>query len=341
VRYSEQFDNAWWATGNSSISANSTTSPDGTQNADSLVEQAVSGIHYVGKTLSAVAGSYTFSGFIKQNTRQYGGFRAIVNGFANRYFVLLDLSNGSVVSTNTVGSGVTWSHSVESFANGWYRLSISATHTSGNIDLSFSPSDSASPTYSFGLPSYTGDASKSIYIWGAQVEAGSYPTSYIPTTSASVTRVADAAYKTGISSLIGQTEGTLFVEYQSTNNGGNGERIMAISNGTAANRIVLFDQLGKIRIYTATGSAVQWDITTVINTNGHHKIAVGYKNNDAVLYIDGAQITTDSSYSVPACSAVYIGTSEAYGVSLAGVINQAAIFKTRLTNAQLAELTTL
>jgi hypothetical protein len=341
--YSEQFDNAYWGKGNASISANSTTSPDGTQNADSLLEQAVSGIHYVGKTVSAVAGSYTFSGFIKQNTRQFGGFRAIVNGFANRYFVLLDLSNGSVVSTNTVGSGVTWSHSVESFANGWYRLSVSATHTSGNIDLSFSPSDSESPTYSAGLPNYTGDASKSIYIWGAQLEQGSYPTSYIPTTSAAVTRVADDCNKADVSSLLGSATGAAMIDFVLDGPDANGN--IPITLGVDTNNLIYFwfRTNGSISLDIYQGGSLQGQIqvaSPAFSYGTRYKAAFAWANNDFVLYINGVNKGTDTSGLAPTPTKIWLAQYVS-GNYKGAKINQTILFPTRLTNTELAALTTL
>jgi len=321
-KYSEDFSNAFWTKLNCTITTNNTTAPNGTLTADLITSTGTNetGVYH---SLS-VSGTNTWSIYAKKGTGRYLLFNTNSPPTIAAKF---DLQDGVIVGTPSTGA----TPSIQSVGDGWYRCIITSSTSTNRFTVFISDNTT------------TDDFSSSVgltyYLWGAQVEQGSYPTSYIPTTSAAVTRLADAAYKTGISDLIGQSEGTLFVEYQSTNNGGSGERIIAISNGTAANRIVLFDQLGKIRVYTATGSAVQWDITTSINTLGHHKIAIGYKTNDAVLYIDGTQITTDTTYSVPACSAIYVGTSEAYGISLAGVINQAAIYKTRLTNDQLEVLT--
>ena len=178
---SEELENSSWAQSNLTVTSNQIESPNGNDDAEQLTEQAISGVHYVGQSISsASAGTYTFSAFLKQGTQRYGGFRAVTNGFTNRHFVLLDLSDGSVASTNTVGSGITWTYNVVTFSNGWYRLSITGTHSSGNIDISIAPSDSASPTYSLGLPTYLA-TNKNIYAWGAQVNEGSTAGPYIPT----------------------------------------------------------------------------------------------------------------------------------------------------------------
>lgn len=297
-----QWNNLVQGDGALTSTSNYAISPDGTQNATRIVASATD-VNYALKSVVATTST----------TGSYVVSVYLKSNTANSQEV-------AIYGRNTTN--------VETVTTEWQRFEVLCSGSSSYLNLGVNQN-------------FGGDASIDILAWGGQIEHATYATSLIPTTSSTVTRLADTCYKTGVADWIGQTEGTMFVDYQSTNNGGNGERIFAISDGTAANRIVLFDQLGKIRVYTATGSIAQWDTTTAINTNGHHKIAVGYKANDAVLYIDGTQITTDTSYSVPACSAVYVGTSEAYGISLAGSINHATIYKTRLSNSELAALTTI
>jgi hypothetical protein len=162
------------------------------------------------------------------------------------------------------------------------------------------------------------------------------PTSYIPTLGASVTRVADAASKTGISSLIGQTEGTLFLDAN-------------ISNFSQARRgIVLYSDVNNyISLGITSGNLLQFLVFesgairanfTIANPQGNVKMALAYKANDFAAYLNGTLVGTDTSGSVPATSEFYLG-ADASGVNqLAGGINQALLFKTRLTNAALAEL---
>jgi hypothetical protein len=133
----------------------------------------------------------------------------------------------------------------------------------------------------------------------------------------------------------------LFVEYTASHIGGNGERIIGIGDGTTSNRIILIEGSNKIRVFAANGGAVQWDLITSVNFTGTHKIGLAYANNNSVLYIDGNLINSDTIFSVPAVSNFYIGTPESIGAPLGGSVSQALVFKTRLTNAQLAELTTL
>jgi hypothetical protein len=200
-------------------------------------------------------------------------------------------------------------------------------------------------TFTAGNNSVVGIAASSgadVSVFGWQFEVGAYATSYIPTTSAAVTRLADAASKTGISSLIGQTAGTIYAEWTANNVSQSG-RILAFGDGTFNNRIVILEDGGTIRLYIATSGAVQADLTSLGSYTGTHKIAVAYANNDLKVYVDGVAVATQTSLSVPPCSVVYVGTFEdgTGTVPLGGGFKQALVFKTRLTNAQLAELTTL
>jgi hypothetical protein len=187
------------------------------------------------------------------------------------------------------------------------------------------------------------NATATIQLWGVQVELGAYATSYIPTLSASVTRVADVASKTGISSLIGQTEGTLFVDFTINGLADYGTPI-SVNDGSTANYIWLtIFANGTLRAELFNGAA-QASITffgpVVV---GRYKMAFGYKTNDFVLYVNGALVGTDltgTTFSGTTLSRVDTNLTNASVYSLASEsINQALIFKTRLTNAQLAELT--
>jgi hypothetical protein len=164
--------------------ANQTISPDGTQNADKVEFPAVgSGGQYA--TLffpfTATATAYTGSMWLKGN------------------------SGGEVVWLNFTKDGVNYTQTLCTLTTSWQRFTLSSTLTSGadNFQVGVDTRDSAE----------SAKPAQTIFVWGRQLEQSSYPTSYIPTTSASATRVADACSKTGISSLIGQTSGTIFVDF--------------------------------------------------------------------------------------------------------------------------------
>jgi hypothetical protein len=178
-----------------------------------------------------------------------------------------------------------------------------------------------------------------VSIFGWQLEAGAYATSYIPTLSASVTRVADAASKTGISSLIGQTEGVLFVELKTIAN--NQFKRISLNNGAFTNSIFLdWDNSNNIYLKVFNGGTVTLTILGAFNYAITNKIAIAYKNNDYAFYINGTLQGTSTSVGVPSGLSAF-QFSLVGNELMEGTINQALLFKTRLTNAQLAELTAL
>jgi hypothetical protein len=178
-----------------------------------------------------------------------------------------------------------------------------------------------------------------IYAWGAQLEAGAYATSYIPTTTAAVTRLADTISKTGISSLIGQTEGTIFWDLQVNSLATNNEGILYLDNGSGfGNNIWIYKAPTALDGSIYVGGAVQASFTKNNISTGHYKCALAYGNNNSAFFVNGVQVgSTDTSCSVPTMNRLVMGsTPVSQDTSLT---NQVLVFKTRLTNAQLAELT--
>jgi hypothetical protein len=179
-----------------------------------------------------------------------------------------------------------------------------------------------------------------------QMEQSSVATSPIPTTTGSASRNADQIVASGalVSGLIGQTEGTIYAEVDLRNWIASG-RILTCSNGTSDERIMI--QVGANRTLQAvvtTASADVVDISTASGqVNGVYKCALTYASGDFAFYVNGTQIGTDSSGGVPASTSVFlgkIGTSASTNF-LNDRIRAAALYTTRLSNAQLAELTRL
>ncbi len=321
--WSEDFTNVAYAKTGTTVSANTTNAPDGATSADSLVETTATGFHLISRS-GFPSGTNTLSIYAKANTRNFI-YVAIFNGTSD-FGAYFNLSNGTI---GTINLGVT--AVIQPAGNGWYRCSVTYTSDAATV-LSIGIAQAN------GTRTYTGDGTSGIYIWGAQFEAGAYPTTYIPTTTAAVTRLADAASKTGVSSLIGQTEGTMFADVELRNPA---DGIILQISSSSANRIGLFYRASTNDIQVFAVNSGTFSVTiNVSRPAGRYKIAVGYKLNDFVFYINGTQVGTDNSSNVPACSVIdlggYIGS-----FNLSNQVNQAALFPTRLTNAQLAQLTTL
>jgi hypothetical protein len=325
LTYSEDFSNVSWVKADSSVTSNAVTSPSGIQNADYLIPNTTFGLHTVTKLAVATTGLQTFSVFAKQ-----GGYKNILVWFDTHSGGLgVNLDNLAIFRNENIVS-----YELEQYPNGWVYISITA-----NITVLSNPTiyiaDNGTPPQAF----FSGNGTSGVYLWGAQLEAGSYPTSYIPTTSASVTRNADVVSKTGISSLIGQTEGTMFLDVDFTE--------VSDYNGWFMKDVANFDTFafiqrentGIIAVGYYGSGALQARIETAPSQPiGRYKIGFGYKNNDFVLYINGTQIGTDTSGSVSGLMNFLDAHYSSTGSTLQNAI---ALWKTRLTNTQLQTLTSI
>jgi hypothetical protein len=328
--YSEQFDQSTWTKQNSSVTANATTSPDGTQNADKFIASNANVFHAMYGFGGTLTGSYTMSVYAKKS--EYD-FLVLHDQFSSTFNAVFNLNTGAVVS----GSGA----SIENIGNGWYRCIVTFNGGGNSVITSLSPS----PTSSAGT-NYLGDGTSGIFIWGAQLEAGSYVTSYIPSTSASATRVADFATTNNISSLFGSTEGSFFIEMTAdfTNTNGSIPLFLRSSINSTFNRATYLQfGSGTIALNVYLAGALEASIFSGTYTQGQKlKIAFAYKQNDFVLYINGSLIGTDTSGNISASLAfIDLGTYNlaASTFQYNGTISEAVLFPTRLTNAELAQLT--
>lgn len=169
---------------------------------------------------------------------------------------------------------------------------------------------------------------------------GAYATTYIKTTSSSATRVADACSKTGISSLIGSSEGTLFAEVQGFSN----DTVrFAISDGTNNNNIYIELSASNISAVGRVGGVNQFSIISSQTLTNINKIAIKYKTNDFALWINGIQVGTDTSgstYSTSTLNSLRFDRGDG-GIPFYGNVKQTILFPNALTNAELASLTTI
>ena len=173
-----------------------------------------------------------------------------------------------------------------------------------------------------------------VSIFGAQLEAGSYPTSYIPTYGSSQTRAADNCYKTGIADLIGQTEGTLFFDIKDTTNL---SAYIGIDNTSSGTRIIMYSlNDGKIHSQVRKdGNVIFTNASSVLN--GRAKAAVAFNGSESVFYVNGTQVGTGNGTTYTNLSNFTFNHSNQRGAE----INQSLLFKIRLSNGELAALTTL
>jgi hypothetical protein len=332
------------ASGGITITTGSTDflAPDGTSGSiTKYVGGAASGVqsaYYGGAGVAVSAsGQHRFSLFVKAGASnplnfcaiQFGAFTG-ASGTATSYFNLAS------------GTALTAGASIENYGNGWYRC-ISAPYTIASGDLVGTVFFALAEGNNDITWSASGALNLTAYTWGAQMEAGSVATSYIPTTTAAVTRNADVVTLSGaVSGCIGQTEGTIYVEVD-VRNFTNGSRIVCLSDGTSDNRIILQEGANSTLqaiVTNATSGVV--DISTASGrTAGIYKIAIGYKQDDFAVYVNGSQTGTEDTGGVPACNQVFIGKIETTATTnqLNDRLRSAALYTTRLTDSELAALT--
>jgi hypothetical protein len=336
LNYSENFDNAYWSKTGATITANTTTSPDGYVNADTLVESSSTAIHAVFQNagVTIAVGTATFSVFVKPNGRNFFQIRTgSAAGITNSpLYANFDLVN-DLVTAQSVGAN---SAKIESYSNGWKRCSISFTITSGStVSLVYQPITSGTAVIA---ESYAGDGTSGIYLWGAQLEAASYATSYIPTLGAAVTRGEDNTLTASLSGVLPQTAGTLFWDIEYTFLAAS---TMLMHNTGVSDYCFLQVSSGGLVEGGIYESGVEVDRLAKVDAiaTGRHKMAFAYSTNSFALYVDGVLADSGSSGSTANISMNTISLD--WNATDFTRINQALLFPTRLSNSSLAELTSL
>jgi hypothetical protein len=326
---SEEFDNASWTKGAASIVANTVVAPDGTLTADKLVENTTNAIHNASQSFNPAGNTaYSASVYLKVGERTFAD--VIIGGFANQVAsntIRINLTTGVFTATDAARTTVT------NVGNGWWRVSSTVTTIAspGGISLRVALATDLLTT------TYLGNGFSGIYIWGAQLEAGAFATSYIPTVATQVTRSADAASMTGtnFSSWYRADEGTLYAEAASPST----FVPMQLSDGTDENAIGLRNRAtGVSGIFSAvvTNSATQFNASGTFSAT--NKISLGYKFNDGASSLNGGAVQTDNTLIVP--SGINTMAFALVAARFTGTIKKLAYYPLRLTNAQLQALTT-
>jgi len=314
----------------STITANFYVSPDGTQNAMQFTETTDNSRHGFYQYTTVTAQTYTASIFTKQTGRRYIALRSDITGTATSSF--FDLQTISVLSS---GSGHTCS--IQDFGNGWLRLVVTFTASAGSRYLVWCGSPDGINVV------YAGSTSISQTFYGYQLEAGSYPTSYIPTTSASVTKNRDLGPNDVFASTFNlNADFCLFQDFECFDfsnfpvfwSGGNyaisGDyRSYMISYGTT--NMSLF---GVNEVLTAQINSFTFA------TNTRYKVAVRRVGSTINWFINGVKYsngtgTTTTTVKIRSISGASLGGQNTM------LLKEAAIWESELTDAECIQLTTI
>lgn len=325
---SEQISTTPWSNNGGTTTLDAIASPSGIVNADKFNEDASTGQHYIGQQITGLASTtYTMSVYAKKAERDIIYIRC----FNSTFGVVYCSVNFNLTTGVATGAGA----AIQSVGNGWYRCSISFTT---NVD----------PVIQVRLNmtldgNYPGVVGNGMYIWGAQLEAGAYPTSYIPTTTASVTRNADSASKSGISSLLGQTEGTVAYKMYLNKTVGGGLQVFST---TANDSNVLFfvgyiGNTGTLTFDFYVGGVYTFSFTYATPLSvGLNRIAIVYKAGAYKLFLNGSLVGTNANSTAITNTISKLNLASAQN-PLNGSYYSVIAFKSALSNAECIQLTTI
>jgi hypothetical protein len=337
----------WGAVGGT-IANTGKISPDGSANMLRFTEDTATSQHQTFVTpavpgLLPFATTHTASAYLAAGTRRYVVVHLGTN--TDGMGVTVDTTNWTITGSYSIGSGVYASSTITNAGNGIYRVTVTGLFTGGISQAYVVLAGSLISNATGPNTSYLGNGS-TFFVWGTQVEAGAFATSYIPTVASQVTRSADNASMTGtnFSSWYNQSEGTFATQVS----------LLNISSGHLLTAFQGYSDLMRIRplssIPTANitvGGVSQFDSTSqgslsAITTNEIFSSALAYKQNDTSFAAKGVSVSTDTSVNlVAAPSRLAIGSLDNSGSgNMSGHIRQIAYYNTRLPNATLQALTT-
>jgi hypothetical protein len=317
---SENFGTTWAFT-NATASLDVATAPDGSTSADKLINN--SGAAGRVQQVFTLSGSNVYSVFAKADEWNW----LLISPLGGGTGAWFNLSNGTVGTqlSGSVGS-------ITSFGNGWYRCSVVFTGTGVSNSARISPTN-ANNTLT------DGNGTSGILIWGAQLEAGSFATSYIPTVASSVVRSADVCSITGgnFTSFYNQSEGTMLTDSIPAAVAGV-TIISGFSNGTSNERWLNRFAQNEQTVITSAGTESGLDALNPV-ARQQYKVAIAAKLNDVAMSINGSSVVTDSSQPMPIVTRMGIGNSTGTNVGGGMTITSIRYYKKRLSNAKLQALT--
>ena len=329
LQYTEDFSNSSWTRTNSTVSTNQIIAPDGSLTADRFIENTATGSHDIRQNEGVTSGvQYTYSVFVKEY--EAGSYRNV-----NFY-----VGGPNSVGTFSFSTGGFTGHNFDSarainYGNGWYRLEFTDTAVSTSFNTIILTQNGTTTNY-------TGDGSSGFYLWGAQLEQGSYATSYIPNlTTGNKTRSSDACNGSGTSAEFNDSEGVLFAEMAALGTDGLTRRL-AISNSSNTYIVRLefrptVNQIYGVVFLSPSNQAVLTH--TVSDWTEFNKVAIKYKQNDFAMWINGVEVSTDGFGNTSSGLDDFSFDDGNGGNDFYGKVKQLIVFNEALSDSELGTLT--
>jgi len=346
VTYSEDFtvQAGRWTNGQeggASLTSGLTESPSMSDSVWKLYATSGTGTQLIQENVT-VSGATDVVGsvYLKKAEYKYGGIRLLDSSQSAGYSVFIDLDDGSVFDTSTRGTPTVSDYSVQDVGNGWWRLSVITSSDGGEVNFTVAISD-GTLINSFDVVSFVGDGTSGIYIYGAQVEEGSFPTSYMKNegTTSGKDRSADVA-SIPVADFGWNTDiGSVVAEYNPLNVSDAINPVFELSSDSTNNR--LYSLASTSRHWFVRSNAVTTadiDLGTPIESQ-QNKIAGAYKKDDFAASLNGGAVGTDTAGSMSVgIEDILIGSLH-NNYYLNGHIKSIQYYPRRLSNAQLQDLT--
>ena len=342
--YSNTFNNASYNYQNASYYATPIVSPDGTSNGYGILANTSTNLpHRWYKTFVGLTGIKTTTIYANKGTSKYLGIGFNSNGSTgNNNIVVYNLENGTIATNpNSINATIT------SVGNGWYRcqhtFDFGTGGTTADLCVHNAGVYNTYVTSSFQVNDFPTVATI-LYIYGVQVESVAYPTSYIPTVASSVTRNADVISKTGISSLIGQSVGTIFADFKFYDVSDSIVFNLVNTNWyTGASMFLQTNTGGNFQItgFNNSNNIIGFDTGIPAVKNQQYKCALVYNNTTVKLFINGTLITTNTISTSVVANNLFLSLLDT-GIDKYGQkYNSVQLYKTALTDTECINLTTL
>jgi hypothetical protein len=347
ILYSQDFSNSAWTKGTNLVAQSSAEiSPDGSLNATKFTNVAASSVFAFQLSIGSSSSVWTSSVFVKKGTNKYCGISITSLGIStSRYQPVFNLEDGTIQAINTSGTNITnASNSITQYANGWYKVTVSVTFVGGAdqcyMVLQNTNNTDYNPTSS--TLDWQNASLGNAFFYGAQLEQGSYPTSYIPTTTTTITRAAESANGSGDAATFNDSEGVLMAEISALADDGT-YRLNTLSDNTSNNFIVIGYSLNSNKMFLdgVIGGVRFITLEATVNQEEFNKVCLKYKSGDASIYLNGFKILSSTTTFAHSGSPISELEFDYWNNTLPfyGKTRELQYFDSVLTDAQLETLT--